>query len=635
MQKNIKKNKKIKYPIALKLILIISILVVISLGTITVLVTVLIGNNNKISAEDNNHTVNEQAAAAAEKTITNLRRNAFLLMDMLNAANSSSVVSRQASVFYFDRNPNIAALFLTRNSQTSLFQRNLLNNKFFISNELDSSLIMSYLQKQTEKIKAANNGETQFLNATPFFNTGITVMMYPYNENGQKQSLIIFFSNEELSDIFGSSNMRTTYLVNYQGDILAHPDYDKIYAGENVSNSELFKDMVKNGNKTRQILFNNADGKQTFGSYTKLSIGDLSVFTIVSAALIYEPVVETTKKNLLLSASVLFIAILFIWFFSKSISKPIKKLTVVAHDIEKGNYDIQLQVKSKDEVGLLTESFVSMSKGLAEREHLKDAFGRFTNQAVAERAVRGELKLGGETKQATIFFSDIRNFTAISEKLTPEEVVGFLNNYMTRMVDCVNKTNGVVDKYIGDAIMCLWGTPTTTGIPATDALNCVRAALMMRHELIEFNKNRDGSEKQPIIRIGCGINTGPVVAGQIGSNKRMEYTCIGDAVNFASRTESLNKPLGTDILITENTYELVKDHVLVKQMPSVTVKGKSKPVKLFAVLNLPEEDSVLGCGVSGPKTIEEVRSIVGIPIPQNEGKVNLNDSEKKYKILGD
>ena len=195
-----------------------------------------------------------------------------------------------------------------------------------------------------------------------------------------------------------------------------------------------------------------------------------------------------------------------------------------------------------------------MGIGLEEREKMKDAFGKFVNKEVAEQVLRGELRLGGERKEAAILFSDIRSFTAISERLEPEEVVEFLNEYMTRMVNCVNNTNGVVDKFIGDAIMAIWGAPVSHG---NDIENAVNAALMMRHELTIFNQSRGGPRK-PVIKIGCGINDGPVLAGQIGSEDRMEYTVIGDAVNLASRIESLTKPFGVDILISQDAYERVK-----------------------------------------------------------------------------
>lgn len=263
-----------------------------------------------------------------------------------------------------------------------------------------------------------------------------------------------------------------------------------------------------------------------------------------------------------------------------------------------------------------------MGKGLAERERLRETFGRFVNKEIAEKAARGELKLGGEHRHATIFFSDIRSFTAISEKLTPEQVVEFLNAYMTRMVDCIQATGGVVDKFIGDAIMGIWGVPLSTGNPATDAEQALKAMLLMRKSLQEFNKNR-GTIDKPIIKIGCGVNTGPCIAGQIGSEKRMEYTVIGDTVNTASRIEALNKPFGTDILISENTYSLLKDKLIVEPMAPIKVKGKVEPLQIYAVINFK--------GHEGPQTLSEVRTMLGIVPPATIA--DPDKEEVKYEIL--
>ena len=194
------------------------------------------------------------------------------------------------------------------------------------------------------------------------------------------------------------------------------------------------------------------------------------------------------------------------------------------------------------------------------------------------------------------------------------------------MVECVEKTNGAVDKFIGDAVMAHWGTAYTAGSPAEDAFNCVKAALMMRTSLHDLNATRAKNDPgNPDIRIGCGINSGIVTAGQLGSEQRMEYTVIGDPVNLASRAEALNKPMGTDILITENTWELVGDKFITEEMPSVTVKGKEKPVRIFAVVNMKN--------VAGPKTMKEVRTLLGIPTP-DISKVDTDEEEKKYKIQG-
>jgi len=215
-------------------------------------------------------------------------------------------------------------------------------------------------------------------------------------------------------------------------------------------------------------------------------------------------------------------------------------------------------------------------------------------------SLSGELDLGGESKECAVCFSDIRGFTPMSEKLSAEKVVSFLNDYFKHMVRCVNETHGIVDKFIGDAIMSVWGALKSYG---NDSENAVNACLMMRKVLIDFNKKR--KEK---IQIGCGINTGRVIAGQIGSDEKLEYTVIGDAVNLASRIESLNKTFATDILITDNTYKHVRNTFSCIKMDDIKVKGKSKPVTVYAVLGHANDADC-------PSSLNELRRLVGIRAP--------------------
>lgn len=628
--------KKVKFPIGLKLILIITSIVLISLGIVAFIVSYFTGEDTQIVAEQNNHTINLRSATSVESELNTIRANSFLLLDMISTTGTSAALSRQASAFFFERNQDIAAIILY-NGDTNQEDRMLINNRFFLSNELESSLVATFLKTNSDILQRTCAGEVFILSGANLFQAPVLVMLYPWTESGRNQAAVLFFSSEMISSVLNSSSAslgitseNLSFLVNHDADLLVHSDFELVKAGANFANMPIIQEMRENNDENRQIIFTNTDGIEYFGAYKKLSIGDCGLITIIPTETVMEPVYKTLRRILFIVAAVLFIAILFIYFFSKTISNPVKKLAAASDQIESGDFELNLKSKSKDEIGLLTERFVSMGKGLAERERLKDTFGRFINKDIAEKAAKGELSLGGETKEVTIFFSDIRSFTAISEKLEPFEVVEFLNDYMTRMVECVNITNGVVDKFIGDAVMAVWGAPVSSGSPEKDALNCVRAALMMRAALLDFNKDR-GGDKKPIIKIGCGINTGPVIAGQIGSNKRMEYTVIGDAVNFASRTESLNKPLGTDILITENTYNLIKDHVLVEQMPSVTVKGKEKPVSMYAVINMPKATDIPGAGAKGPKSMAEVRQLLGIPTP-DYAKVDLDAEEKKYKI---
>jgi adenylate cyclase len=436
----------------------------------------------------------------------------------------------------------------------------------------------------------------------------------------------VLFTPDDLSECFGTGT-NTSFIVTNSGDVLLHPDSDLILGGANFSSLPIVATMQQEGDSNRrQISFTDDSGINYFGAYYRIAGTDTTAITTIPHDIVFEAVQSITRQNLFLTAAVLALAILFVWFFSKTISKPVRTLADAALRIEGGDFEVELEPKSHDELGLLTESFGKMSSAL-------NIFGRFTNKDIAVRAMRGEIKPGGLSKHGTMFFSDIRGFTEKSENFTmafgdeaSNRIVMWLNEYFTRMVDCVEKTGGVVDKFIGDAVMAHWGTAFTAGSPEEDAFNCVKATLMMRAALGELNatraKNDPGNAE---IRIGCGINSGIVTAGQIGSDQRMEYTVIGDPVNLASRTEALNKPFGTDILITEDTWEVVGDKFITEEMPAVTVKGKEKPVRIFAVVNM--------VNVAGPKTLAEVRTLLGIPTPDLD-KVETDEEEKKYKIQG-
>jgi adenylate cyclase len=239
-------------------------------------------------------------------------------------------------------------------------------------------------------------------------------------------------------------------------------------------------------------------------------------------------------------------------------------------------------VRTGDELEDLATGFNEMVDGLAERDKLKTTFGKYMTEAVAEHVMAGKVQLGGETFTATILFSDIRSFTATSEKMDAKQLVALLNEYFTEMVDVVMREDGVVDKYIGDAIMAVFGAPVRRSGAAVSA---VRAAVGMREALVALNERLVARGEKPI-ETGIGIHTGEVVAGNIGSEKRMEYTVIGDTVNLASRLEGATKELGVAVLISQDTYDLVKDHFETRPVKEITVKGREQPVMTYEVIGL-------------------------------------------------
>jgi adenylate cyclase len=520
---------------------------------------------------------------------------------------------------FFNNNRNVAAL-----AAGSLF---ITNEDFLFSNNLYEDDIKSYFDTRLTGDLARADRMT-LLNASPFFQHSLTGAIFVRQNNSRNEIVKVLFVTDDLGETFGTGT-NTSFIVNDSGDLLLHPDDDLVIGGVNYSSLPIVAEVISEGVSGKmQISFADRDGINYFGAYNKLSGTNATVITTIPHSVVFEAVQRVTMQNIFLTGAVLFLAILFIWFFSKTISSPVRSLADAALQIEGGEFNVELSSKSRDELGLLTDSFTRMAGAL-------NIFGRFTNKDLAVRAMRGEIKPGGLSKHATIFFSDIRGFTEKSENFTKafgedasDRIVLWLNEYFTYMVECVEKTGGVVDKFIGDAVMAHWGTAYTAGSPAQDAFNCVKAALMMRNALYKLNKSRAKNDPgSPPIQIGCGINTGIVTAGQLGSDKRMEYTVIGDPVNLASRTEALNKPLGTDILITEDTWLLTGSKFITEEMPPVKVKGKEKPVRMFAVVNIKGS-------ANPPRTLAEVRKILGIPTP-DLSKVDTNAEEKKYKIQSD
>jgi adenylate cyclase len=234
---------------------------------------------------------------------------------------------------------------------------------------------------------------------------------------------------------------------------------------------------------------------------------------------------------------------------------------------------------------LATQAAVAIQNSLyaakIEKETLtRQRFQRLLSPAIAELVVAGEVEVakGGQSREASVFFSDIRGFTAMSEKRSAQEIVDMLNEYFELMVEVIFKYEGTLDKFVGDEIMALFGAPVSH---PDDAYRAVKVAVEMLHALEEWNLVRVAEGEEPV-RVGIGINTGELVAGYLGSSKALEYTVIGDVVNTASRLCS--RAQANEIVISKNTYEAVKNYFNVEELPPAQVKGKAQALQIYRVL---------------------------------------------------
>jgi len=267
-----------------------------------------------------------------------------------------------------------------------------------------------------------------------------------------------------------------------------------------------------------------------------------------------------------------------VWLYLK---RPVNDLLRFAQRVRAGDLTARAHPKGRDEMARLETALNEMVLGLQERDRVKEVFGRYVTTQVSEELLKGSVSLGGERRRVTMLFSDIRNFTSMAEIMPAEQIVEFLNDYFSEMVDAVFEHAGVLDKFMGDGMLCVFGS---VGADPDHPRHAVMAGLRMKALLAKINGERTVAGKPPIA-IGIGIHTDDVVVGNIGSRRRLEYTVIGDGVNTCQRVEAANKELGTTILITETTYESVRDQFECRPMPDATMRGKTKTPRLFELLS--------------------------------------------------
>ncbi len=281
-----------------------------------------------------------------------------------------------------------------------------------------------------------------------------------------------------------------------------------------------------------------------------------------------------------LGASIL-LALIVGFIFSHTASKSLASLCDVVREIGKGHLECKADLNTHDEFSDLGDAINEMTKGLEERERLKTNFARYVSAQVLEKIMKGGSlgQLEGERRRITVLFSDIRDFTRLAEEMPPEKVVLFLNEYFDKMIDVIFKYYGTLDKFLGDGIMIEFGAPLDDEKQEQHAL---LAATGMIEAIAELN-NKWKAEGKPTIRVGMGVNTGFAVVGNIGSMKRVEYTAIGDTVNIAENLEEATKSLQETILLSQATYEAVKDLFPFRYLGEISIEGRHEPIRVYTI----------------------------------------------------
>ena len=314
--------------------------------------------------------------------------------------------------------------------------------------------------------------------------------------------------------------------------------------------------------------------------YQKVAIGTIHMG--LSLETLENNISEAKFFVIVLTILLILIGIGISLFMSTLFSKPVYNLVDGTREIKNGNFNYRIDLFSNDELGDLTLAFNDMADGLRKKEVIQESFGRYVTPEIVDMILQNpdEKWLKGKKLNVTVMFADIRGFTSFSEKKEPDEVVNILNEYFSMATEVIQKHGGHIDKFAGDEIMVVFGAPIAY---EDHSVRAVRAAVSLQNELKNFNSRKAG-EGREAIRIGTGINSGDVVAGNLGSSKKMEYTVIGDNVNLASRLTREAK--ADDIIISDSVYEKVADIANVDKLEPVMVKGKSKPIQIYRVKEL-------------------------------------------------
>ena len=267
-----------------------------------------------------------------------------------------------------------------------------------------------------------------------------------------------------------------------------------------------------------------------------------------------------------------------------------RRLTSAFHETTDGKYSEPLPVTSQDEIGDLTTSFNTMVEQLKSKEKLREAFGQFLDPRIVANVVNpdtGELRQSAERRKVTIFFSDIAGFSGIGEQLTSDNTVGLLNHYFTAATHCIREHHGIVDKFIGDAVMAFWASPFSQG--ESHARDACLACLEMRPAFAkiedEISQITGLRKNTPKFHVRMALATGDTLIGTIGSATTKSFTVIGDTVNIASRLEGVNKVYGTDLIVNEDCYRLAEVDVEAREIDLLTVYGKTEPVRIYELLS--------------------------------------------------
>jgi class 3 adenylate cyclase len=371
-------------------------------------------------------------------------------------------------------------------------------------------------------------------------------------------------------------------LIDKSGKYLAHTEAmmkTRKRLGETDDPLEL---AVLKENETKPfgtILGSGHPPNQVAGFY-KITKAPWTIVLLAQGDKILAPIVKFLFYYVVAGILCVLLILLLIRFVVGNMVRSIKEISVAAEGVANGNYDSDISIRRHDEIGQLGMSFNTMVQGLKERDFISNTFGRYVDQEIAKELMNKPeaARLGGQKREVAILMSDIRNFTPLSENLSPEQIIGILNRYFSYLIDIITKYKGIIVDFFGDSVLVFFD-PLEGPVKPVVA-NAIDCGLEMQGTMKKFNEEMS-EENSPELQMGIGINAGEVVVGNIGSETRVKYGIVGSPVNITHRIQSVAD--GGDIVISESVYKYVKDAVRIKKAFTAPLKGINESTNLYIV----------------------------------------------------
>jgi len=395
---------------------------------------------------------------------------------------------------------------------------------------------------------------------------------------------------DSLNELFQGGNSPYDFSLKYV--LITDNQHKVILSNRAEYNNRVLSDTITLAGSASNVRFTAWTGERVFEAAMAIENQAGRPLGYAVVGLSTEPVDNITRDivrgSVGMMAAALVVAILLTVFFTRRALAPLAQIAEASHAVARGDLTQRIPETRWDEVGRMARAFNEMVSGLNDRERMRDLFGRYLSREVSEAVLSGRVSLTGERKTITCLYVDMRGSTAFAEKHAPEDVIAALNQYFEVIILATETHGGIVNRFVGDEAVCVFGAPTEYRDHADRAL---QAALAMRAGLAYLNRKRDALGR-PVLKFGIGLNSGPVTAGATGSEERQEYTVIGDAMNAGARIQALNKQFPDhDILLSEFTRTALgtkAEAYVLADLGPVELRGKSQLVNIYGLLGRKE-----------------------------------------------